>query len=255
MTARNPGFTPAQRETTMQSLRDVKAHLEGRRGVEVIWRTRDEVAQALGVDNRLGDASSPDLARLLGSVDAVISTMSTAVLEAMLLKRPVAALDYHNVPRFVATAWTIAAKEHIPAVVDELLQPAPRKLAFQQDVLHDALSCRTPAAPRVADLMVRMARHAADVRRGQAAWPLPAGLIGGRSAAAASPFSLADLYPGHPFFSDTQITSLQARLARLQRRNEQLEQAARRRGLRHGTYLVGKYIAGYFRSRTPQAGA
>jgi len=52
----------------------------------------------------------------------------------MRLGRPVAALDYHNVPRFVPTAWTISARHHIPQVVAELLNPPATKMAFQRDV-------------------------------------------------------------------------------------------------------------------------
>ena len=112
-------------------------------------------------------AASEELVAILERVDAVITTPSTALLEAMLTVRPVAALDYHNVPRFVATAWTISAAEQIAPVLAELLDPAPRKMAFQEMCLRDSLECDEAAAPRVARLIREMVAAARALRPGR----------------------------------------------------------------------------------------
>ncbi|MCG3148771.1 MAG: hypothetical protein PCFJNLEI_02218 [Verrucomicrobiae bacterium] len=156
MTAKNPGFTEAQREITITSLRDLKRYLDTRADLQVQWRVSKSVADSLGVANQLQEVATGELAAQVEQADAVISTLSTAMLEAMLLGRPVAALDYHNVPRFVPTAWTITAKEHIAPVVDEILRPPATKLTFQNDCLHDCLRLDGPAAPRVAALIEAM---------------------------------------------------------------------------------------------------
>jgi hypothetical protein len=105
MTAKNPGFTPEQCAVTVRSLKDVKAFFDLCPGIEVIWRVSGKVVRELDVQNQFAHAASEELAAVVGRVDAVISTPSTAILEAMLLRRPVAALDYHNVPRFTHPGW------------------------------------------------------------------------------------------------------------------------------------------------------
>jgi hypothetical protein len=201
MTAKNPGFTEAQRAVTLASLRDLKQYLDTRPALQVQWRVSKSVAEPLGVANQLHEVASVELAGQVEQADAVITTLSTAMLEAMVLGRPVAALDYHNVPRFAPTAWTITARDHIAPVVDELLQPAANKLAYQNDCLADCLRHDGPAAPRVATLIEQMIQ-APRAARSQSPTASPAAPV------------LADLYPGQSVFRETDVAALQVRLAR-----------------------------------------
>lgn len=251
MTAKKAGFTEEQSAVTLRSLRDVRAHLETLAGVEVIWRVSREMADALGVANQMRETSSVELTEVVERSDAVITSISTAILETMLLDRPVAALDYHNVPRFVPTAWTISAPEHIAPVVAGILASDARRMAFQRDCLHDCLECDGPAAPRVAALIERMAYAAAE-RRAGAATPALAGrgaaAINGdgadaRASAHASP-SLAELYPGQPVFAERDVQLLQARLARAEKDRERLERELSRRSVAQRLYALGKSLAG-----------
>lgn len=289
MTARKAGFTEAQNAVTLRSLEDVRSHLATLPGVEVIWRVSREMADALGVTNLMRDTSSLELTEVVERADAVITTLSTAVLESMALDRPVAALDYHNVPRFVPTAWTISAPEHIAPVVVELLAPGARKMAFQRDCLHDCLECDGPAAPRVAALIERMAAGEAGgvvgVAAGAAAGA-PAGVTvgvaagvaamqdgrvarrgavgregslaqdvtsarGGAAGAIGSP-SLAELYPDQEVFAEHDVKRLQVRLARSEKDRERLERELRRRSLVHRLYTLGKSLTGGARRRRKQ---
>jgi len=218
MTAKNPGFTPAQREVTLTALREVQAVLNTLPELTVHWRVSGSVASALGVDNEMQTIASAELAMVVENVDAVITTPSTAMLETMFLGRPVAALDYHNVPRFVPTAWTISARDHIRPVVHELLEPAATKLAFQADGLADCLSIQTPAAPRVAALIVRMVESAK-----QTGLPLPAKLIAAGQSAPAAP-ELAELYGDAAVFRESDVRALQLRLARAENEMARLKQ-------------------------------
>lgn len=225
MTAKNPGFTPEQREITVRSLKDLKRCLEARKGLVVCWRISPEVAGEIGADNQYRQATSQELTALLREADAVITTPSTAILEAMLLKRPVAALDYHNVPRFVPTAWTISAPQHLEAVVNELLDPPPRKLAFQRDCLNDCLLCDGPAASRISRLIREMVRFAKEARQQGFQLRLPTRILAGENALApGQPAPLADLYPEQPVFRETRVSSLQLRLARLENENFRLKE-------------------------------
>ena len=248
MTAKNPGFTPDQFAVTIRSLRDLWGHLKTRRDLVVVWRTSRNVAQELGVESEMRECASEELAAVLDRVDAVVTTPSTAMLEAMLLDRPVAALDYHNVPRFVQTAWTISAAEHISPIISQLLEPPARKMAYQADTLSDCLSCEGPAAPRVASLIVRMVCDAGGNTFGLDAqrfrWVAP-------TAAAEAPrrVFLAELYPDQPHFRDDDVASCQARIARLAKENSDLRQELARSTLGKGLHEVGRRVAKYLRAR------
>jgi hypothetical protein len=251
MTAKNPGFTEAQTALTLQSLRDVKMTLEALPQVETIWRVSRNIAETLGVENQFKELSALDLADVLEKSDAVITTLSTAILEAMLLKRPVAALDYHNVPRFVPTAWNVTAPGQILNVVGSLLAPSGRLLAFQEDCLHDSLACDGAASPRVAELIRRMVTQGSVVREGGSPLSLPANLLGsGPEHVSTRSASLADLYPDQPVYGESDIPSLQVRLARLQKKNEQLQKDLDRRGVGYGLYAFGRSVAAFLKSKS-----
>jgi len=251
MTAKKPGFTPEQTAVTLRSLRDVKAHLETLPEIDVIWRLSKGLDQTLGVANRLKDDSGLELAALLETVDAVITTPSTALLEAMLMERPVAALDYHNVPRFVQTAWTMSAPGHIAEVVAELRDPPPRKMAFQRDCLNDSLACAGPAAPRVALLMEKMVAAAKGDPAGAGVLRLPPHLLGQDGhPPVGTPPRLSDLYPGQPSFEGEDVMEMQARLARQGRRIQDLEKVIRRRSILYALYKAGQSLQDLLRPKT-----
>ncbi|MGA7990087.1 MAG: hypothetical protein WCC53_01520 [Thermoanaerobaculia bacterium] len=249
MTAKNPGFTPDQRAVTLQSLRDVKTALDEHNGLEVTWRIGRDLAETLGVPNEFRTVASEELSAILERADAAITTPSTALLEAMLTGRPVAALDYHNVPRFVATAWTISSAEQIAPVLAQLLDPSPRKMAFQEMCLRDSLECDGPAALRVARLMREMIAAADRIPAG-APWGLPQNLLGvERPAMPIAQPTLGDLYPGQPVFAERDVRELQVRLARAQRENERLRDVLRERHLVSGVKEFGRHLVKALRER------
>ncbi len=235
MTAKNPGFTAGQRELTFQSLRDLKGHLEGLPAVKTLWRVSKSMAAALGVANQFERTSSMELAEVVDHADAVISTLSTAILEAMLLGRPVAALDYHNVPRFQPTAWTIAAPSHIPGVVAELLNPSAAKMAFQMNCLADSLEHARPAAERVRSLILQMIATAKE-QPGPTLHLEPDLLGSGQTYHLFLRPPLEALYPGQAVFGESNVEALQVRLARAENENARLKLENRR--LRAGSALV-----------------
>lgn len=244
MTAKKPWFDDAQREVILRSLRAVKNHLAGRTDVEVVWRVTRDLKEILGVENRLQELDGRELATVLDDVDAVVSTPSTAILEAMLAGRPVATLDYHNTPRFLPTAWTIADDEHVAPTIAELLSPPAAKLAFQQVCLHDALRCDGPAAPRVSGLIVRMIEHARECRRAGRPLSLPANLVGcGEMITGAALPSLAALYPHQPAFAETDAAALQVRLARLEKAYEKARNELSSQSLGYWLKAGGRYLS------------
>jgi len=161
ITAKCPGFSSQQIACTTQSLHALKHWFDGHprignTSIEPVWRLTRGLDEAIGVDNRLTDTTGQDLATVLQSVDAVIATPSTAMLEGMLQGLPVAVLDYHNRPHYVPAAWRITAESQIDEVLCELANPTPARMLYQASILHDALECNSSATPRFVELAMRM---------------------------------------------------------------------------------------------------
>lgn len=240
MTAKNPGFTPEQTAVTLRSLLDVKHYVDSLTGVDVYWRVSRSIAKELGVVNRLSRAESAELVDILSQSDAVVTTMSTAVIEAMLMGRPVAVLDYHNNPQFVPTAWTISCMGQIESVIQELLFPHTRRMHHQNCCLDDCLE-RGLAAPRVGSLIERMIDTARTKpgRSTTSSTLVPAEGVYPRSVP-----PLAEFYPNHPVFAETDVQALQARLARSLRYSEQLEKRLREQSIWRRIYTFGRSKTG-----------
>jgi len=226
-TARTPGFTPQQITLVKRSLQDLKfwasqhQHLGGIR-IELVWRLTQDLDRQIGVTNQLTQLSGQELTEILNSVDAVITTPSTTMLEAMLNALPVALLDYNNCPHYVPAAWTIAAPRHLDQVLPELINPPPAKMLYQDTVLHDALECRSPAAPRMVQLIEEMIRIAHDCRIRNEPVVFPPRILTDHQQGYHLPeerFDLRALYPEHPVFGDMDRATLQVQIEQL--KNEQ----------------------------------
>jgi hypothetical protein len=182
MTAKNPGFTSSQIDTTQRSLLALKEWLD-RHGhiestpLETVWRLTQDMAQRVGVKNALQDVTGQDLATTLENVDAVITTPSTTMLEGMLQGVPVALLDFHNTPQLTPAAWTISSPEHFESVIPELIDPPTEKLLYQKYLLHEHLECSTPATPRLAELIEKMQQQAQECMQKQQPLAFPAQML------------------------------------------------------------------------------
>ena len=230
MTARTPGFTDEQRALTCRSIRDMKFWLShnpciGDTPIEPVWRLTDGLDQEIRVTNSLTDVSGRDLADVLNRVDAVLTTASTAMLEAMLLGLPVALLDYHGCPQFVPAAWTISAPRHLDQILPELINPAPAKMLFQDTVLHDSLECLTPAAPRMVQLVEAMLRIGYQCRQAKQPVAFPSRILQDDQAGhhmLEKRFNMRQLYPDQPAFSENDSTVLQVELELSRRETRRL---------------------------------
>ena len=184
MSAKTPGFTQKQIQITRNSLLELKhwcrknssltRRLPGSetletRQVEFIWRLTNNFANEIGVENRLSDLTGEELANVLPTVDAVISTPSTAMLEAMRMGIPTAILDFHNCPHYVPAGWRIHSAEHIPDSLQQMFETNQTKLMYQNDQLTDALYVEGSASERMVELVRRMLKVAAkQISDGQA---------------------------------------------------------------------------------------
>ena len=171
MTARTPGFTPAQLETTLKSLQDLRSWLERHssltgREIETTWRLTGGLDERLGVTNSFDSChDGSELKRQLAAADAVITTASTTILEAALLGKPVAVLDYHGTPNYFTPAWSIRHPGDLAQVMADLVDPPQDRKLFQQQMLHDQLECQTAATPRIIQLVDAMIQHGNECRQ------------------------------------------------------------------------------------------
>jgi hypothetical protein len=160
-TANTPYFTPRQHDVVRRALSDLRDWFArnprlGGAPLVPIWRLTKNLEHEIGVAGQVSDRWKQDLLDVLGRVDAVVTTPSTLVLESMLLGRPVARLDYFNLPAYAPSVWTVTHREEIDPVMHRLLAPTEGELRFQQTLLHDGLECRTPALPRLVALVEGM---------------------------------------------------------------------------------------------------
>jgi hypothetical protein len=224
MTAKTPAFTPRQWQATRQSLRDMQQWLEkhptlqGRR-VEVTWRLTRGLERELGVENSLRELSGMELAGQLDRVDAVITTPSTAMLEAMIRDLPVALLDYHGCPRYVQSGWAISSRQQIAPAISQLAERTERRMLYQRNQLLDALYLESDNVQRVEQLIRRMLAHAASQLSSQSEKPLtfPPNLLSQPSNLFAG-FSHQRVFPGVEEFRNHDRVELQTELAQARRR-------------------------------------
>lgn len=223
MTAKTPGFTPDQTALIKRSLRDLKFWLTQRPNlngirIEPVWRLAQGLSKEIEVKNLLTDFSGRELAQILSTVDAVITTPSTAMLEAMLYGIPVALLDYNNFPQYVPAAWTIAAPRHIDSVLPELFDPPAAKMLYQDTILHDALEFRIPATVRMIELVETMVALGRDFRAQNKPIAFPRRILVDDQDGHHLPeqrFDMRTLYPEHPVFAEMDRTVLQVEVEHL----------------------------------------
>ncbi len=224
MTAKTPGFTDQQLKRVKQSLQDLKSWLDrqadethANRSIEVIWRLTGGLDQELGVVNQLNDLTGNELATVLAKVDAVVSTPSTAMLEAMIMGIPVAALDYHNCPSYLQNAWSIRAADHIDSVMRELVSPAETKMAFQQFQLRDMVYRDTNATDRLERLVREMIRISGDQLGTCQPLKFPNQILESAQETVADSFVHEKYYPQIEEFSCTDLVELQVELSHARR--------------------------------------
>ena len=216
MTARTPGFNKDEIEITYKSLVDLKDLLSNLTNIQVVWRITKGLHKRLQVENTFTEATGRELNELLQEMDAVITTPSTAMLEAMLFGLPVALLDYHNCPTYIPAAWHIKCPSQIASIIDFLRNPPLEYMLHQQFLLQDALECRTSAMPRMVRLieeMIRIKRNYQVNPEGELTFPPrilddPDEFIAWPSVN----FDLQALYPNHPVFGERDLLNLQTEL-------------------------------------------
>ncbi len=231
MTAKTPGFTPKQIETTKQSLIAIREFLTnqpqiGGRKLEVTWRLTAGLAESIGVENRLDDFAGGDVQNAIQSSDVVITTPSTTMLEAMLLRKPVAMLDFHHCPGYVPAVWNINSRESIGPVMKSLLNPTGAKLNLQDALLCDAMQMSESAVDRFERLAGAMFEAIEQQAGSGKALAFEANLLGEKNHVVDS-FAHEKVFERFDEFSRGELTELQAELAHARREVQRQKQIAK----------------------------
>ena len=225
MTAKTPAFTKDQLETVRRSLKDLVAWQQANpviagRKIEFTWRLTRGLDNEFGVDNQLESLDGGDLHDQLKQVDAVITTPSTAMLEAMRFGLPVAQLDYHNRPHYVQTGWDIAATEHITDAIVQMADRNSTRMLFQRQQLVDALYLETNATERLSILIAGMLEISQQQIKADQPLNFPANMLPQPKQQLVN-FDHADLY-GAAEFEESDKTVLQCQLSHSRREVENL---------------------------------
>ena len=224
MTAKTPGFTPEQIATTKESLIDLKNwHAKNQTlnqlPVEFVWRLTNGLAEEIGVENQLSDLTGIELADVLTEVDVVISTPSTAMLEAMLVDLPVAVLDYHNCPHYATAGWDICKPAHIDSAIKQMAARSETRMMFQRSQLADSMLLNEnsqTATDRLVELANQMLSIAADKIATGLPLSFPAQILE-PAIAPTSKFSHERAYPSAAEFAEVDLTLNQVELAHARR--------------------------------------
>jgi len=96
------------------------------------------------------------IAQDIKHASAVITQISTVGLEAMAMGRPVAILNYSGETVYHRTPWEIRSRQHIKTVIQELLNPPPAKMLFQEQLFSEYVYCDGFASKRIADMINHM---------------------------------------------------------------------------------------------------
>jgi hypothetical protein len=230
-TAKTPGFTPGQIDAVQESLKDLLnwflsfPEIEGKK-IQPVWRLTEGLSEKLGINNHNSIIGSGDLASLLASVDAMITTPSTVMLEGMLQGIPVALLDYNNCPHFVPAAWEVTASQHIGKTMSQLLDPPNSRMLYQDTILHDSLECRSPAKQRMINLVNEMVEISRKCKTLNRSLEFPDRILKDSSLDHHLPeekFDLKRLYPNHSVFSQMDRSLLQVENGHLKLEIEKLK--------------------------------
>lgn len=225
MSAKCPGFTPEQIQQNFEGFDRLKAWfaqnpIVAGREIELVWRMTGELSDRLDVPNQCDDLTGSELVDVINSVDAVISTPSTAILEAMLLQRPVATIDFNHSPQWAPTSWCINSETQINSVVNELLDVPPAKQQYQQTALDMTLAPTTNASRRFGLLVKRMLECSASV--GENDLEFPTNLLADQLLQVETNFEHAQLYPSFSEFQNSDLLELQTHLAHSRREIQHL---------------------------------
>lgn len=228
ITAAKPWFDDSQKKVVLQMLQDIKSYFENKTAFQITWRITKLLDKELNVNTTFSKKDSLEIAEQIRAHDIVISTTSTAMLEAMRLGKPVAKIDYFNLPDMLQTVWNIRHKEDFDAVLQQMMSITSQQAWYQNFLLNAQCVNDSLASRRVADLVKAMIVFS----KNNPIEELPTKMvnIGRENLVFEFP---SNFYPQRKNYNRTDIEWLQAENVRLELRSSFLQKQLERRGLRN----------------------
>lgn len=158
MSGNTAGYTPLQIKQTVQLFTDLYNWSIEQNEIVIKWRLRKGFEKIL--DFEIINDNEGSLGDFLSTVSAVVSQPSTAAYEAMLKGVPVAIADYNIAPNYMHAAWEIKSQNQIDLVLNELIDPPPIKITYQQQLLEDTLAFCGVSSKLCATLINEMIEYA-----------------------------------------------------------------------------------------------
>lgn len=237
LTSSKPWFNEDQFLIVKKSLLDLKEYFEQHREVEPIWRITKGLDKHIGVNSSYGSKNTYELAEQINQVDAVITTISTTIVEAMLLNKPVCTLDYFNTPLFIPTVWSIRSADQVESVVNSVLNASPQQLWMQNAYKDLIIYTDESAAKRTARLIELMI----DFRINNSKKTFPNNLLNSSmidDGDKAMPNHI-DFYPNRKIFQLHEVDFLKNCLIRAERENQIMRKELQKRSI--GGLALGLY--------------
>jgi hypothetical protein len=226
--ANKPGYVESQVALARKSLDDLNSTLSQINILNkycIIWRYGPRSPEVLPSSLHGSVENTGTLFDALAKADFVISSPSTATLEAMSMDIPTCIIDYLNKPEFIQAAWSIRSNNEMREVIESLLNSEENRMTYQRYLLHDQMRLDGLATPRVFALMQKM------ISISKAS--LMKGLKPDYSKIDTDPFCYSSLvpysyhpeflFPAHSLFVRSDTDELKAELGHLRLRVQQLE--------------------------------
>jgi hypothetical protein len=142
ISAKSPYFSKDEKIITISSFKDLINILEKDFSwLDIHWRLTKELAAELNIkNNNFEEFSGSSLHQILSQVDLVITTPSTALIEAMLFNLPVGVLDYHKVEVLYKSLWNFSNPKLISTGIKEMVFSTAIDLEIQNKLLNEQLS-------------------------------------------------------------------------------------------------------------------
>jgi hypothetical protein len=233
ITAAKPWFDDAQKIVVLNMLYDLKEYFNQQPTYEVTWRITKLLDKELSVQTSFESKSTTEIVDQIREADLIISTTSTAIIEAMRCGKPVAKIDYFNLPDMLQTVWNIKHKNDIELVLQQMSNPSPQHCWYQNFLLNTHCINDANAAERMAELILAMI----DFRK-------KSNTIFPSNMSSVKQDSLSFFYPLN-FYADREVIQnqdlhwLQTKLIRLELRNSLLQKQLQKRGL--GYFILKSY--------------
>jgi len=232
VTAAKPWFNDDQKRVVLAMLSNLVEYFDANKDIEPIWRITKGLDKEIGINNSYHQKDSTELAELIVKSDAVISTISTAMVETLILGKPLAKLDYFNTPNVFPTVWNITHKGQIHEVVSSLLSNSNKRLYWQEILKNVIIANVGQGAKKVADLILAMI----EFRSANPLLKFPSEML---KSSHASALSNAVDFMNRKTLQHNDIDWLKARVMRLERENAVMKAELKQRSM--GGILLNAY--------------